>query len=417
MEFNEDRFLISVREESGVSFSLHSLHATASKCQNASVSAMGFASDGVNCDASSSSSHESNTHHNYGNGTELSNRDVDSKSDTELDSEDDVAHEYRGSPSLLGDDDKHARISNFLEERNRHSSSCIIFRSYKDALLKNMGGKSKIFNDVEASGIHRSRSCPSILSKGLKRVCSTNHLNDVELFCTRPEPNLGACPGSCNESSRPTGSIQCLHNPLGCESSNFSLVSHVSPSFSNPLSHSMFPLHSSNSRAPDSKSFSKSFPTREVDSIKYFVPVLSAEADAGSIEISCDIRRSRFHNRTTKRKKKFVGDILGWKNKGFTSKKSNRAHRSAKKRKFTAKMTARPSPLLIRVGLSLPPLGDDTSISDDGISNRNRLLLDQAKEAWKLVNRLGVKGFGNDLKIVNNLAEIILNGANNALYA
>lgn len=34
------------------------------------------------------------------------------------------------------------------------------------------------------------------------------------------------------------------------------------------------------------------------------------------------------------------------------------------------------------------------------------MLLDQAKEAWKLVNRLGVKSLGNDLEIINNMAEI-----------
>ncbi|KAK9283988.1 hypothetical protein L1049_012246 [Liquidambar formosana] len=101
----------------------------------------------------------------------------------------------------------------------------------------------------------------------------------------------------------------------------------------------------------------------------------------------------RNSKKTAKRKRKLLDDLPPWRKQCFNSKCTAKS----KDKKLSRRRK--------RDFLSSSMIGD-FSVSDDGIVNRNRLCIEEAKQTWDTMVRTGIDSLGNDSEILNTLAEM-----------
>ncbi|KAK9286825.1 hypothetical protein L1049_015230 [Liquidambar formosana] len=92
-----------------------------------------------------------------------------------------------------------------------------------------------------------------------------------------------------------------------------------------------------------------------------------------------------------KKKRRLLGEILGWKKKCLRSKKVVKK----KGRKLLQEPTT----------VSASQL-DDSSISDGGIANRNNLILKEGRDTWNMMQQVGFRSLGNDEEILDKISNL-----------
>ncbi|KAK9266423.1 hypothetical protein L1049_012443 [Liquidambar formosana] len=117
-----------------------------------------------------------------------------------------------------------------------------------------------------------------------------------------------------------------------------------------------------------------------------------------SFEVGAALESNRDSRKTTalakaekKKKKRLLGEILGWKKKCIRSKKVVKK----KGRKLLQEPTT----------VSVSHL-DDSSNSDGGIDNRNNLILKEARDIWNVMQQVGFRSLGNDEEILDKISDL-----------
>ncbi|KAK9288371.1 hypothetical protein L1049_016825 [Liquidambar formosana] len=118
----------------------------------------------------------------------------------------------------------------------------------------------------------------------------------------------------------------------------------------------------------------------------------SSSFDIGvALEPGRDSRKPKALAKSARKKKKLLGDILGWKKKCLRSKKvvKKKGRKSLKE------------PIDVHSSHS-----ESATISDGGIANRNQLILQEANDTWNVMQRVGFRSLGNDQEILDKISEL-----------
>ncbi|KAK9265813.1 hypothetical protein L1049_017789 [Liquidambar formosana] len=110
-----------------------------------------------------------------------------------------------------------------------------------------------------------------------------------------------------------------------------------------------------------------------------------------SFEVGVALGRNRDSRKIKKKKRRLLGEILGWKKKCLRSKKVVKKNG----RKLLQEPTI----------VSASQL-DDSSISDGGIANMNNLILKEARETWNVMQQVGFRSLGNDEEILDKISDL-----------